>query len=493
MNHSITKKITVTFVLLLAAVMFATLLLNSVFLQKIYTMNKQNTLKNAYEVINNASDDGTLDSDDFEIEFDRISAKSNISMLVMSSDYSIILSTGADGTQLQKQFMEVLFGAKEHVQIIASTENYIMEKTQDERIDGDYLVLFGNLDDGSMVMMRVSMASITESTSISSQFMIYVGIFATIIGIIVIFFITRKITDPILQLTDISERMTHLDFDAKYAGVGDNEIDQLGKHMNQLSSTLETTISELKTANNEMKLDLDRKEQIDEMRKEFLSNVSHELKTPIALIQGYAEGLQECVNDDDENKDFYCEVIVDEAGKMNTMVQKLLTLNQLEFGTDSVVMERFDLNDLIKGVISSMAILLQQQEITVEYEDKKEPLFVWADEFKVEEVLTNYMSNAIHHIDGEKKISISVVPKKDVVHISVFNTGNPIPEEELKKLWEKFYKVDKSHSRQYGGSGIGLSIVKAIMDSFHQQCGVENHENGVEFWFELDTKLSDEE
>lgn len=221
-----------------------------------------------------------------------------------------------------------------------------------------------------------------------------------------------------------------------------------------------------------------------------MSNVSHELKTPIALIQGYAEGLQDGINDDDkESRQFYCEVIMDEANKMNKMVKKLLTLNQIEFGNNQTVMERFDLNDLIQGVLQSVDILVKQDGIQVVYENK-EPISVWADEYQIEEVVTNYISNAIHHAAYEKRIEITVERREETVRVSVFNTGDRIPEDDLDKVWIKFYKVDKARTREYGGSGIGLSIVKAIMDAHNRECGVRNRENGVEFWFELDCKNS---
>lgn len=223
------------------------------------------------------------------------------------------------------------------------------------------------------------------------------------------------------------------------------------------------------------------------MRKEFISNVSHELKTPIALIQGYAEGLQECINEDEASREFYCEVIVDEADKMNKLVKNLLTLNQLESGSEQVVFERFDLVELAKGVIQSTAILREQNGITLRlYGEGAE--YVWADEFKTEQVLTNYISNAIHYADGEKRIEVNIKQKEEVVRVEVFNTGSHIPEEDIDQIWDKFYKVDKARTREYGGNGIGLSIVKAIMDSFHRECGVRNEENGVTFWFELDRK-----
>ena len=223
------------------------------------------------------------------------------------------------------------------------------------------------------------------------------------------------------------------------------------------------------------------------MRNEFLGNVSHELKTPIALIQGYAEGLKEGVNEDAESREFYCDVIMDEASKMNQMVKNLLTLNQLEFGDEDIVFERFNLTALVKGVLQSMEIMADQAGAKIMLHTE-EDIYAWADEFKVEQVVRNYVSNACHHVSGDMVIEVKMVQKDGKVRVSVFNTGNPIPEADAPHIWDKFHKVDKAHTREYGGNGIGLSIVKAIMKSFNQEYGVKNYDNGVEFWFELDVQ-----
>lgn len=221
------------------------------------------------------------------------------------------------------------------------------------------------------------------------------------------------------------------------------------------------------------------------MRKEFLANVSHELKTPIALIQGYAEGLQEGINDDPESRAYYCDVIVDEASRMNQMVKKLLTLNQLEFGNDMVAMERFDITALVCNYLQSAELLAKQNQIDVQMEETPS-YYVWGDEFKIEEVLMNYFSNALNHCSGERIIEVIITPIEERIRVTVFNTGDQIPQESLSQIWEKFYKVDKARTREYGGSGVGLSIVKAIMESMHQNYGVTNYENGVALWFELE-------
>ena len=197
--------------------------------------------------------------------------------------------------------------------------------------------------------------------------------------------------------------------------------------------------------------------------------------------------MKEGVNDDPESRDFYCDVIMDEAGKMNKLVRNLLDLNQLEFGKDNLQFERFDMRELIRGVLQSSEIMIEQKEAKVIFRQEN-PVYVWGDEFKVEQVVRNYFTNALNHIEGDKVIEIKIRKHDDKVRISVFNTGKPIPEEDLDQIWDKFYKVDKARTRAYGGNGIGLSIVKAIMNSLQQEYGVQNYENGVEFWFELDSR-----
>ena len=170
---------------------------------------------------------------------------------------------------------------------------------------------------------------------------------------------------------------------------------------------------------------------------------------------------------------------------MNRMVKQLLTLNQLESGGSTVEMTRFDITELIEGIIASASLMAAQKQVEIHFQ-KEGTVCVWGDEFQVEEVITNFLTNAMNHAAGTKQVVISFTRHDGLVRTSVFNTGEPIPEGELDKIWGKFYKVDKARTREYGGSGIGLSIVRAIMDSFGQQCGVLNHPDGVEFWMELE-------
>ena len=487
-KHSLTRQITSIVSLLVAGAILLCWVLNTTLLPRYYMHNKKEVLIENYQTISNASAQNELESDEFAVTFDNLCSNGNIMALILQQDGKVLRSSVNDLDALRTEFWDVLLHG-DKMEVLYSNKQYQLLKKTDTRLDSEYLVLVGVLENGDMVLMRTAVESIRESAAISNRFLLFAGAAAIVASILVAFFTTRHITKPLQQLTDISKRMVDLDFNAKYESDQSNsyEVEELGNHINRLSENLERTISELKTANVELQDDIEKKIQIDEMRKEFLSNVSHELKTPLALIQGYAEGLQEWINDDAESREFYCDVIIDEADKMNRMVKKLLTLNQLEFGNDQVIMERFDMTELIRGVANSTRILMEQKGIRLELENSEEA-WVWGDEFKVEEVITNYMSNAINHADGEKLIRVFYTRSEDKLRVSVFNTGQPIPEEDIEKIWVKFYKVDKARTREYGGSGIGLSIVKAIMDSFHQRCGVINHEDGVEFWMELATK-----
>lgn len=486
-KHSIKRQFALIFIGLMAGTILLCWFINIIFLEQYYIRSKADIILEAYESIRLAANSDTYNTREFVEKLDDVCGVYNITVFVMDIDSQVWYASRNGGMELEKRLAAYLFGLlndnDNFMKVIEEGEDYTLWRVQ---VGGDeYLEMYGRFNTGISFIMRTPVESIRESVKVANRFLAYIGMAATLTGGIIIWLISGKITSPILELSRISEKMVHLDFDAKYRGGAHNEIDLLGENINKLSASLERSISELKTANNELQKDIEKKEEMEEMRKEFLSNVSHELKTPIALIQGYAEGLSEGINDDPESRSFYCEVIMDEAAKMNNMVQKLLTLNQLEFGNDVVTMERFDLTELLKNYIQSAQILTKQQGIQVCMEENV-PVHVWGDEYKTQEVFNNYFTNAVNHCTGEKKIIISLTQDKEKVRVGVFNTGEPIPEEALPHLWDKFYKVDKARTREYGGSGVGLSIVKAIMESMNRNYGVENYSNGVQFWFELE-------
>ena len=499
-SHSLRFKLTLTLTTLIIIIILFLWVLNLSFLENFYLFSKMETLDNTFREINqivignNQWEEGYNTTNELLLKIEQLGEKQNIKIYIITPTITVVYPK-SDGNQILEEsreiFDEYIFGSKnpnKERNLLKSTNNYNIYKVLNNRFDSQYVDLFGMLENSYFVYIQSNYQSMQESVSISNKFLGYVGVIAIILGIGIMSYISRKFTTPILQLAGIAKKMSDLDFDIKYNNETKDEIGELGQSINTLSEKLETTISELKSANNELQSDIQNKIQIDEMRKDFLSNVTHELKTPIALIQGYAEGLKDNINEDDESREFYCEVIIDEAKKMNNMVKKLLTLNQLEFGKNIVNIERFDIVELIQSVLDSTALFFKQKNITLIF-THKEPIYVWADEYLVEEVVVNYISNAINHVADANIIEVKVIELENVVRVAVFNTGANIPEEELDKIWIKFYKVDKARTREYGGNGIGLSIVKAIMTSLNQNFGVVNRNKGVEFWFELDSKL----
>lgn len=485
---SLTGKLFFTMIGIVAGTVILCWFFNNTFLERFYIYNKQTELYKGYQLVNEAWNNHTLENGAFDVTFENICANGNIDMLVVDRKWRLVRSSYSNTQYIQIQLENLLFGTdRSSYEVLVEGKNYLIEKQTDERLQSEYLVLIGNLDQGGYLYMRTALQSIRESAEITNRFFLMVSGVTMAVSLIIILFLSQSISRPIRLLSHISRRMSDLDFEAKYVETkhASREIAELGNSMNELSEHLEKTISELKTANLSLQQDIAKKEEIDEMRKEFLSNVSHELKTPLALIQGYAEGLIECVNEDEGSRQFYCEVIMDEADKMNRMVRKLLTLNQLEFGNEKVELVRFDLVELIRGLLLKSSLMAEQNHVTVSFLPKR-PVYVWGEELMVEEVLTNYLTNAYHYAAGEKRVEISITTPGKTVRVSVYNTGEPIPAEELEKIWIKFYKVDKARSREYGGNGIGLSIVKAIMDSLGQSYGVLNHADGVEFWMELE-------
>ena len=542
MKTSIKRRVALAFIGLMIAALFAIGIITLAFSDDFYLREKQRKLKKSWEMFNeeivlpddtDEADEDAYDPDDPELHsgngghsqyHDEIQAEevadddeedeelqisddlehfcqiNALTYAVVDYNLNFRLTNAKDGDTMASRLFGNLFEIEgENTKVLAETDYYNIIKIHDPWQNMDYLELWGFLECGEYYIALTPLESISDAARLSVRLYLYIGLFVILISALFIVLLTRRLVKPLQELTALSQRMAELDFNAHYESGGEDEIGVLGQNFNTMSDKLEMTISELKSANLQLQQDIDEKTKIDQMRREFLGNVSHELKTPIALIQGYAEGLKD-IADDQESREFYCDVIIDESAKMNEMVKQLLTLNQLESGAEQLQLQRFDLTALIRGVITSMQIMIEQNQADVHF-DQTEPIPVWADEFRIEEVVTNYLSNAIHHLEGDRRIEISCSRSQnagdpgtnnqnknsaDIITVSVFNRGKPIPEADIDRIWEKFYKVDKAHTRAYGGSGIGLSIVKAIMEQHGQTCRAENREDGVVFSFTLE-------
>lgn len=479
------------FAVLCAVIVFLVLcliLINSVVLENFYVYSKTKTVKKLYDKINNYYTSPNLNTN-LENELRRIAFINNFDILIKTDTDLILFTTDRDFlSSLERIQNSNQLKEQEQNNILYQEENIIICKVEDEASNLTYILLTGNLVNKYNLYIRIPIAPIEESVRISNNVLMLIGLLAIIIAALAVSIISRKFTEPILELNDITKQMAKLDFSKKYRTKdSSDEINELGKNINTMSDKLEGTIKQLRDTNRELEKDIEEKSKIDEMRKQFISDVSHELKTPIALIQGYAEGLVENVNTDDESRKFYAEVILDESNKMDALVKQLLELMKLEYGKREFNDKTFDLVELITGVIQNCHVMLEEKKIEVVFNEKG-PIYVKADDFYIEQVVTNYFTNAIKHadeVDGKRQIEIRIELQEEKARVFVFNTGEQIAEEELDRIWGRFYKVDSSRNRENGGSGIGLSLVKAIQNNYKNAYGVENKPNGVEFYFDI--------
>lgn len=487
MLKSIRMKLFFTLTIVVVIIVFLLIFVNSVVLESYYLYSKVNTLLNVYSKVNTYYNE--LPSNvDVELELEKIAVNNNFDIILKTNDDINIYSSNRNFLDTLGK-INVLSKDTNNKNMIYSKDNVQIRTMNDTKTDSKIALLTANLDNGYKLYIRLSIASIQDSVKISNSFLFLIGSMVVVIGGIVVSIISNKYTKPILELNNIARRMANLDFSKKYVeNETDDEINNLGKSINIVSEKLEKTIKELKRTNIELEKDVEQKSRIDEMRKQFISDVSHELKTPIAIIQGYAEGLAENVTTDEESKKFYVEVIQDEANRMDKLVKQLLELMKLEYGKREFNNTRFDITELIREVIRKTEIIREDENIEVIY-NTKESAYVYADDFYIEQVITNYITNAIKHsqeVNGKKYIEIKVEKQDKKVRIKVYNTGEKISEEDLNRIWKRFYKIDTSRNREKGGSGIGLSLVKAIMNNYKNDFGVYNRDDGVEFYFELD-------
>ena len=487
---SVRIKLFLTVSLVILMIITFLILVNNFIFGQFYIYSKTKALKSVYETVNNYysnSQDG-----DLETILEKIAIQNNFDILIRNNENVNIYTSNKDFYSTFGQMNEMTSRFNIGVgELIEQSDNFVIKKIKDSKNGITYILLSSTLDNGYLLYIRIPISSIQESVKISNNFLYLMAGFAILIAAVIVSYVSRKFTDPILELNDIAKKMSNLDFSHKYRIKDvDDEINNLGRSINVMSDKLERTINQLRNSNIELEKDIEEKSKIDEMRKSFISDVSHELKTPIALIQGYSEGLLENVNTDEESRKFYAEVILDETNKMDKLVKQLLELMKLEYGKRQFNDKKFNIVEVEKEVVRKSKVMLEEKKVKIEF-NLSEEINVFADDFYIEQVISNYITNAIKHvkeIDGKKVISIvnEVNIEKNKVRVKIFNTGENIAEEHINRIWNRFYKVDESRNRTDGGTGIGLSFVKAIMNNYGNRYGVTNKEDGVEFYFDLD-------
>lgn len=334
-----------------------------------------------------------------------------------------------------------------------------------------------------VIFMVSSLQPVNEAGSVIKEFYFYFFIIAIIFIIILSFLYSNMISKPLLKLNDSASRIASLDFSAKCEVKRNDEIGSLAKTLNFLSDNLHAALTELKRKNKKLEEDIKKEKNLEIMRKDFVAGVSHELKTPISLIEGYAEGLKDNIVEG-ESRDYYIDVIIDEAKRMGSLVSDMLDLSQLETGNFKLKIGEFLLGDLMLPLHRKYLKLINEAGLSIELNLNKE-IKINGDIYRLDQVMTNFITNAIKNTPKGGKITIKSTENTDSVLIEVINDGKPIAEKDLKNIWEKFYKIDKSRNRQSGGTGLGLAISKNILMLHQSTFGVKNIDGQVDFYFTL--------
>ena len=444
---SVRVKLFMTLSIVILLIILFLILVNNFVFGQFYLFSKTKALKSVYKIVNNYYN--TSQDIDLEVQLERLAINNNFDILIKNEQNVNVYTSNKDffSTLGQMNEMTSRFNA-DTGDTIEKNERFIIKKIKDSKNDITYILLSATLDNDYLLYIRIPINSIQESVKISNNFLYLMAGIAILIAAVIVSYVSRKFGDPIAELNDIAKKMSNLDFSHKYRITDvDDEINNLGKSINTMSDKLEKTIKQLRNTNIELEKDIEEKSKIDEMRKSFISDVSHELKTPIALIQGYSEGLLENVNSDEESRKFYAEVILDETNKMDRLVKQLLDLMKLEYGKREFEDKKFNIVELEREVVRKSQVILEEKQIEIEFKTAEE-IHVHADDFYIEQVITNYLTNAIKHakeVDGKKYIQIEneVNVEKNKVRIKVFNTGDPIEEENIARIWNRFYKVDQ--------------------------------------------------
>ncbi|MBQ2183105.1 MAG: HAMP domain-containing protein, partial [Lachnospiraceae bacterium] len=365
MKHSIKRQFTIIFVSVLALSVMLTAIANLVFLKRYYIFNKTNDINLAYDMLKNGVEEGRIDDFKFHEEMLLFCEERDISIVVIDNDLNLVLSVRNDKDMLDMVMNSGSFSfwSKDDV------NNMKVHVFNDPDTNARNLGKRGYINDNYSFLIKCPVLSIQEYVDITNRFYIAVSALGLIAGVTAIVILTHRYTQPIVKLNEISSKVANLDFDTKYNYTANNEIDELGKNINEMSEKLEKTISELKSANAELMRDIERKNRNEEMRKEFLANVSHELKTPIALIQSYSEGLKDGIISDEKDREYYLSVINDEASRMNSIVKEIMSLSRLEYGYDPFEIERFDIVEMINNKLSSTEYMFKQKEVNVVFEN----------------------------------------------------------------------------------------------------------------------------
>lgn len=490
---SISKKLGIIFTGILLSFSVLLLLFSSLFLNSFYSFQKRTEIVKAYENIYKEVQDKGMSATIEEGFINDLSINSGLKIVCFDENGDSLQGTQTIADYSLTEDGESLDTKEEYAFHIMTEGKFFDYKTTDEESEGKILrnlALVGKIVSKSAdnnilgyVIIYTPSTQIKANTRIFGGFILYATIVFLVIGVFVISIVSNRFTKPLKEVEKTTKNIANLDFSTKLDISSHDEVGSLALSINKMSNELEKNISELKEANAKLEKDLELESNLNQMRQNFISDVSHELKTPISIIAGYSEALKlEGVSEEDLKE--YSDIIIDETKKMNKLVRNLIKYTQVQSGLIELEKEDFNLRDLIDSVIFPYNLEIKERQIDLRLNIID--AVVNGDFDLLTTVFSNFFSNAMHYVDHNRIIEINTELINDKVKVSVRNTGINIDTEDKDRIWESFYKADKARTRKYGGSGLGLSIVKTIMEQYNNEYGFENVSDGVIFYFYMD-------
>lgn len=314
------------------------------------------------------------------------------------------------------------------------------------------------------VFVYTDLEDVNSTTEVLRGQLIYITLIAISISILIAMYLSRRLTKPIRDITNQAKELGQGNYDIEFKKSGIKEIDEL-------ADTLNYTKSELS--------------KIDELRRDLMANVSHDLKTPLTMIKAYAEMIKDFSYQDDKKRNQHLNIIIDETERLNVLVNDILLLSKTQAGVEELVLEEFDLVKEIKTIIKRYEIIKEVDDYNFRYEGPKKAL-IKADKKKINQVIYNLINNAINYTGKDKLVTIKIIDDKEKYRVEIIDTGKGIKKSELEYIWDKYYKNEKNHRRNVIGTGLGLSIVKSILENHNFKYGVESKlRKGTKFYFEI--------
>lgn len=487
-KKSITVKLFLITTVVFIAFLTTTLVVQSVFFEKFYISKKKSNLQdNLIKFMSeyNKTNDLTKTTELIKEFEENNSAK--VAILDSYGQLKFITKSGNEKSDAGK--IRIINEVIAQLNINVNAFNNMQDNvrtiiTDTKEFETKNVVCFSpDSNKKEFVFVISSLQPVNEAAIVIKEFYLYFYIGAVLLIVILSFIYSNMISKPLIKINSTASKMAKLDFSQRCDIKSEDEIGNLASSLNFLSENLDNALSSLREANEKLENDIKHERTLEKMRKEFTAAVSHELKTPISLIDGYAEALKDNVVVD-EDRDYYLDVIIDESRRMNNLVCDMLDLSQLESGNFKLIKEEFYIDELISQIVRKFSAMISQKNIDLQVNLLKGQK-VDADWDRIEQVLNNLLTNAIRHVDDNGYIKIEMKKDDQWVLIEVENSGKHIPEEEQKRIWDNFYKIDKSRNRKLGGTGIGLAIVKNILELHGSEYGVNNTEKGVMFYFKL--------